>query len=659
MFVKNLNLLSKLLIALIPIIFLVFISLFIVINNQINSIENSVYVQEEESMRNSIEKDLKTKLESLKIIVTSLASNGTVINNMYNEDRDILFEEISRLRKSFAKNNSFKNPLIQLVDAMDTSYVKSWNKKAYGANVGMRNSIKTVEKNMKTFVGSEITRGGIMMVATAPLIYVEEGEKEYLGSVDFILRFSSLLYKKKNPQDTRGMLVLVNKKKLETAKLIKKPQTIGSYYIDQGKDTPNKEFVKAVSSIDLKLLKEKGHLIDNKYFYTYANINNNDGKNIGIFLLAKPLQEVKAVANKATEALMSIMIIFLIASLIILVILIVIIRALILSPLNELVLITKDISSGKGDLTKRLIEKSNDEIGKTSHSFNIFIKKVQDMVLSVIVSGRKTYQDIDNVTRHLSQINDRMSQEREYLKKTTELGSKVQNSLEVSIKDSIDTTNKVSLAVDNLSIAHNEITRLVENVNEASQKENMTAIALSNLSKEASNVKSVLNVIVEIADQTNLLALNAAIEAARAGEHGRGFAVVADEVRKLAERTQNSLVDINATINIIVESIIDASKQMDTNAKSITTLVEYTSKVEDKISDSSSMIKDASAIAKNSQSVSENLAKDTIEIIKNINNVDELSTSNKSSLEEIELNVKMVQKSANELNIQLGLFKVD
>ena len=657
--VKNLTLLTKLLLALIPVILLIFVILSFVTYSQIDSIEESIYTKEKQSLKSNITKDLNNKLEALKNIVISIANNGVVVNNMYNEDREAIFEEIFKLREVLVKNHSFENPLIQIVDLMSTSYVKSWDKKAYGADVGMRNSIKMVQKNMKPFIGAEVTRGGIMMVSTAPLIYTEDEESEYIGSVDFILRFNTLVYKKHNPKDTREMLILVNKEELETAEYIKNPTLIGSYYIDHGNEKPNKVFLQKASSINIDELKKVGHIVDGEYFYTYENIKDSDGKNIGMFLLAKPINEVKATANEASSALVSLIIIFFSASAVILLILIIIIKVLILSPIDELAMISKNISTGRGDLTKRLAEKSEDEIGKTSHFFNSFIEKVQTMVQGVMVSGQKTYKDVEDVTKNLDIINSRMNEERDLLKEATNKGVNIQQVIEESLQDSKETSLKVELAVENLSIAHNDIIDLVQNVNMASQKENEIAISLSDLSKDADNIKSVLNVIGDIADQTNLLALNAAIEAARAGEHGRGFAVVADEVRKLAERTQKSLSEINATVSVIVQSINDSSMQMDINAKSVSMLVSQASNVKEKMLDSSNYIKEASIIAKDSQTKSDDLAHGTENIIKNIDDVNRLSVENKISLEDISLRVIKVQESANTLNEQLGLFKVE
>ena len=652
---KNLTLLPKLLIALVPIMLIVFTVLAFLMYSRIDTIEEKIYTKEEKSLQDGIKLKLDNKLGNLKNIVISIANNSAVVDGMYDEDRDKIFDEIYKIRGELVKNNSFKNPLIQVVDLMLTSYVKSWDKKAYGADVSMRNSVRQVQETLKPFVGAEVTRGGIMMVSTAPLILTEDGESEYLGSVDFISRFSTLL---KTNTTNNKTLILVDKKKLEIAKYIKKPSFIGNYYIDHGKQKVDVDLLQHAQALDIKQLKNRGYLVDEKYFYTYQDIKDNNNTNIGLFLLTKPLHIVKETAKEATSALISLIIVFFIASFFILAILIFIIKILILKPVEHLAEISKDISTGKGDLTKRLVITSNDEIGKTSTFFNNFIIKVQEMVQGVIISGEQTYKEIENVTQSLRSINERMGAEHQLLEQATQSGSDLQGLIQESLTDSEATSDKVERAQENLLHAQTDISALVEDVNSASQKENEVAQALTTLSVDAENIKSVLNVITDIADQTNLLALNAAIEAARAGEHGRGFAVVADEVRKLAERTQKSLVEINSAISVIVQAINDSSQVMNQNAEQIIMLVDYADRVQEKMSDSTKEIEEAAVLAKNSQEKSKNLAAGTTRIIEHINNVDTMSKQSKNSLSDISSKVTSVQDVAKVLNEQLGLFKV-
>ena len=147
-------------------------------------------------------------------------------------------------------------------------------------------------------------------------------------------------------------------------------------------------------------------------------------------------------------------------------------------------------------------------------------------------------------------------------------------------EESIITKQKVTEAKERIESAKKVILKTMEQVELNAQVEHDIADKLNQLSNEAEQVKSILSIIGDIAEQTNLLALNAAIEAARAGEHGRGFAVVADEVRQLAERTQKSLIEINATISVIVQSILGASDTMNSNIENIEKLIKNSEQVQ-------------------------------------------------------------------------------
>lgn len=127
------------------------------------------------------------------------------------------------------------------------------------------------------------------------------------------------------------------------------------------------------------------------------------------------------------------------------------------------------------------------------------------------------------------------------------------------------------------------ITTTVERIQSVAGKEHELSGNLQSLVSNAQETKAILVTIGDIADQTNLLALNAAIEAARAGEHGRGFAVVADEVRKLAERTQKSLAEISATINVLIQAINDSSESLNQNMDEMMDLTHYVGTVDQKM----------------------------------------------------------------------------
>ena len=284
-----------------------------------------------------------------------------------------------------------------------------------------------------------------------------------------------------------------------------------------------------------------------------------------------------------------------------------------------------------------------------------------DIKLAIIGAKNNAHENA-SVAEELSstslQIGKRAEEESEIVAQTTQEAKKVadeMNEASVQVRGVKEMTLK---AQNSLALAQKLLDETITQLNSTAEKEAQMNDRLNHLATEATQVKSVLEVIGDIADQTNLLALNAAIEAARAGEHGRGFAVVADEVRKLAERTQKSLIETNATVNVIVQSISDISGEMNINAKRIVELSAFSNKVTDQTQEAVGMLEqsvNATEIVVKKSEHNVQLINDSV--VNKIDAINVLSSSNARSVEEIASAAEHLARLAGNLSNTLSQFK--
>lgn len=233
-----------------------------------------------------------------------------------------------------------------------------------------------------------------------------------------------------------------------------------------------------------------------------------------------------------------------------------------IAPLSRLTGLAEDLAKGEGDLTKRLELGRRDEVGTAASFIDQFIAKIQytsNQAKGGATTNAKTADDLKDLSSKLS-VNS--SGQMVQINEVNDLTRQIGHHLETTKQLATSTTNDLYDVQKVLEEFAHDLNTVVTMIMEDGEKQHELVIKMRSLTDQASQIKEILAIIGDIADQTNLLALNAAIEAARAGEHGRGFAVVADEVRKLAERTQRSLAEINATITVITQSINDVSDEI-------------------------------------------------------------------------------------------------
>ncbi|MBU1216166.1 methyl-accepting chemotaxis protein [bacterium] len=319
--------------------------------------------------------------------------------------------------------------------------------------------------------------------------------------------------------------------------------------------------------------------------------------------------------------------------------------------------ITNAVASEHNDLNKVIKIDARDETGIMARCINMFISELKSTISDAKNSSKINQNHAVSMKDITKTTEKRVHDEFEIASQTIKQAHSIQSLVEISNQNFSDTKLNMQESNALLNDARSEIYRLIESVHHSVHLEHEMNAKLEQLSSETQQIKSVLVVIGDIADQTNLLALNAAIEAARAGEHGRGFAVVADEVRKLAERTQKSLTEINTTINIIVQSVSDASEQMKNNANNIESLSDISKHVEKNINTTVETMDKTNELTQKSAKSSQEIATHTSDMLVKIQSISTISHENDLSMKELSDIADKLYSSSEELNTKLEYFR--
>ena len=333
-------------------------------------------------------------------------------------------------------------------------------------------------------------------------------------------------------------------------------------------------------------------------------------------------------------------------------------RTIVLKPLAHMANITKDIAQGEGDLTKRVPTDGNDEIAQFGGYFNVFIDKLQKMISKVAHVTDK----VASASVELSATAEEISKGTDTLTSRAAQTAAAVEEMNATVSQVAQNSGKAAtLAQETVQTAKNGGTVVADTISgmqHLSEAVSNSATIIAELGKSSDQIGEIVRVIEDIADQTNLLALNAAIEAARAGEQGRGFAVVADEVRKLAERTTKATKEIGDMIRQIQQDTRGAVESMQQGTQKVSGGVELVNKtgealtrIVQMVSESADMIRQI-AVASEEQSVA------TQQIANDIENVAKVTKESASGANESAKASHDLSQLAVELQSIVGSFKV-
>jgi len=327
-------------------------------------------------------------------------------------------------------------------------------------------------------------------------------------------------------------------------------------------------------------------------------------------------------------------------------------------PVHQAVTAMEDIAEGEGDLTRRLEEQGNNEISMLARSFNKFAEKVRMVVADVTRHTEEVAAASEEMSHITKLTNDGVNKQRSEIDQVASAMNEMTATVQEVAKNATEASTSASNADEEAVGGKRIVLATIEAINSLAGEVDTATGVIKQLESQSDNIGGVLDVIKGIAEQTNLLALNAAIEAARAGEQGRGFAVVADEVRTLASRTQESTQEIEAMIVQLQTGARDAVAAMEKGHHAAQASVEQAAEAGTSLEKITSAVATISDMNTQIASAAEEQSSVAEEINRNVVNINSMAEDVTHGAEQTSTSSGALAELASQLQSLVRQFKI-
>ena len=330
----------------------------------------------------------------------------------------------------------------------------------------------------------------------------------------------------------------------------------------------------------------------------------------------------------------------------------------IVDAINDITHRINDIANGDGNLTQRIKISREDEISSLARAFNMFVEQLQNMIISINSHSNEVNLSVEKLSQKSNETLDISTDQSQFVETIVTAVNEMSAAVREVASNAMDTATEINKVNDQTIEGKRVLGLSIDQIDELSSSVSQAVSVIEKLSENSSSIASVLDVIRGIAEQTNLLALNAAIEAARAGEQGRGFAVVADEVRTLASRTETSTQDIQKMIEILQQGVSDAVKTIEAGAALTDSTVALTAQTQtalDEILSSTSRVSDMSS---QTATATEEQTHVSEEINRNLTELSDKTIHCHDVINETQSIVKATRTICDKLQREVSRFKV-